>query len=627
MLKITNTSKIICDEAHYSKKISWISCKKFHLRGFLAISLHLHFKDGRIEPQLMVEVNRGEIIRRCRQQGILITASFYQKLSTHSDPLAILQSAKEFNINGVLDKNHFQLLAKLLANSSQQPPLLSQPLSKDDSAINSTLPENVNLDITQMEPTPHSPMTTPILKTKPQSTVSLKNAATEQIRARTVAPMVTPQPLAPHLMEGLQDYEIEDFPTLATDVDVDFQVHFDITGNSVTEGKMDDIYSHFTNRLERIKKMIVMGGELPSRVTELNRLLSDRQAFTGRDNIACAVGLVNEPRNTKNGHLIFELEDNTSSITCLLRKDEDDPNPIISHGLMPDDVIGVSGTFSNTGDLFYVNDLHFPPLRRRTRKHATEAQVSVAFLSDIHVGSKTFLEAQWNKMIQWFHNDPLAKTIKYFVLSGDCVDGIGIYPNQDKELAIPDLFNQYDEFARLLHQLPDWVECIMLPGNHDAVRPAEPQPALEPEIQQSFNTTKFVGNPCDFSLHGVRILSYHGKSIDDYVSGMRNVTYANPVQAMREMMQRRHLAPQWGGKTPLSPEPEDNLVINTVPDIFVTGHVHGHACTDHKGTTLICSSTWQDQTSYQRMLGFQPKPCILTVVNLGTHMTANIPFA
>jgi hypothetical protein len=38
----------------------------------------------------------------------------------------------------------------------------------------------------------------------------------------------------------------------------------------------------------------------------------------------------------------------------------------------------------------------------------------------------------------------------------------------------------------------------MLPGNHDAVRPAEPQPTFEKDIQQDYNTTTFVGNPCDF---------------------------------------------------------------------------------------------------------------------------------
>ena len=229
-------------------------------------------------------------------------------------------------------------------------------------------------------------------------------------------------------------------------------------------------------------------------------------------------------------------------------------------------------------------------------------------------------------MIKWFHESDVAKSIKYLVLSGDVVDGIGIYPGQEKELAIPDVFKQYSEFAKLLEMLPEWVECLLLPGNHDAVRPAEPQPAIDPEIQQDYNSTIFVGNPCKFKLHGVSLLSYHGKSLDDFV-GMRELDYSIPQEAMKQMLQRRHLAPSWGKKTPLSPEPEDNMVIDEIPDIFVTGHVHGHHCSNYRGTTLICSSTWQDQTSYQRMLGFQPKPCILTVVNLKTHETASIPFA
>ena len=113
----------------------------------------------------------------------------------------------------------------------------------------------------------------------------------------------------------------------------------------------------------------------------------------------------------------------------------------------------------------------------------------------------------------------------------------------------------------------------------------------------------------------MRVLSYHGKSIDDFVATLRSVSI-QPERAMQAMLERRHLAPSWGGKTPLSPEPEDNLVISTVPDIFVTGHVHGHFVGNYKGTTMVHSSTWQNQTDFQRMLGFQPKPCILTVVNL-----------
>ena len=109
-------------------------------------------------------------------------------------------------------------------------------------------------------------------------------------------------------------------------------------------------------------------------------------------------------------------------------------------------------------------------------------------------------------MIHWFKNDPMARTIKYFVLSGDGVDGIGIYPGQDKHLAIKDLYKQYSELARLLEEIPDWIDIIILPGNHDAVRPAEPQPSsgslrFSKIIQMQF----LLAIPCDFSLHGVRV--------------------------------------------------------------------------------------------------------------------------
>ena len=476
----------------------------------------------------------------------------------------------------------------------------------------------------------------------PQSHIDMirkegKNVFTQKAPAltsspgRVIAPIVEPKTEEISMRNNMPDWRREDFPMDAVDAIVNVEVHYDITGNSITEGKMGDINDAFNDRLERLRKLIIANSRLPRRPLEIARLQAERSRFQGRENVAVAIGLVNDPRHTKNGHLMFSLEDSSGEMNCLLmnRKGEDriiEHSRIVESGLMPDDVVGVSGSFSQDGGLFYIDDLHFPMHDRHEKKFAEQA-VSVAFLSDVHLGSKTFLEAQWHKMVRWFNTDPLARTIKYLILSGDCVDGVGIYPGQDKELLIKDFYKQYSSFAELVELLPDWVECIMLPGNHDAVRPAEPQPTLEPEIQQDYNSTMFVGNPCDFSLDGVRILSYHGKSIDDFVAGLRNVTYKDPVEAMRQMLRRRHLAPQWGGKTPLSPEPEDGLVIREVPDIFVTGHVHGHACVDFRGTTLIQSSTWQDQTSYQRMLGFQPKPCMLTVVNLGTHKTISIPFA
>ena len=447
---------------------------------------------------------------------------------------------------------------------------------------------------------------------------------------RVIAPIssneISPAP-RPH---GLSHYSLEDFPMLAEDVDSEIEVHFDITGNSVTEGKLSDIKSFFNSRLHQIRNLMIEGRSLPRRPISNSEAYRNRQRYSSNEYEITIVGLVSEPRWAKSGNLMFLLEDETTQIQCLL-KPPSGANPLHAalDGLMNDDVVGVSGFFiGDRTDLFIISNIHFPPLPRRAKNAANiEESVSAAFLSDVHVGSKTFLEPQWQKMINWFKTDPLAKTIKYFVLSGDGVDGVGIYPGQDRHLAITDLFKQYGALAMLLSDLPDWVDVIILPGNHDAVRPAEPQPALDPEVQQDYTDAIFVGNPCDFSLHGVRILSYHGKSIDDFVAGLRSVTYAKPEMAMRSMLERRHLAPSWGGKTPLSPEPEDSMVIGTIPDIFVTGHVHGQYIGDHKGTTIVHSSTWQDQTDYQRMLGFQPKPCILTVINLHTHASASIPFA
>jgi DNA polymerase II small subunit len=85
---------------------------------------------------------------------------------------------------------------------------------------------------------------------------------------------------------------------------------------------------------------------------------------------------------------------------------------------------------------------------------------------------------------------------------------------------------------------------------------------------------------------------------------------------MREMLIRRHLVPIYGGKTPIAPEREDYLAIDRVPDVFVTGHVHWAGIEEYKGVVMINSSTWQSQTTYQRMHNMNPLVCRVPIVNL-----------
>ncbi|MFL2955797.1 MAG: metallophosphoesterase [Candidatus Thalassarchaeaceae archaeon] len=450
---------------------------------------------------------------------------------------------------------------------------------------------------------------------------------------RVIAP-ITPNEIAPPPRpHGLDHYSLQDFPLQAKDVDTEIDIHFDITGNSVTEGRLIDMQSCFMDRLSKIRKMIIESSipRLPRRPIRVSEAWAERKSRNSSATEVTLIGLVEFKRFGKNGDIQFAIEDESGSVECVLYSKPEWEKPEyryhpVKDGLLDDDVLGVTGYFTESGRL-RATDLHRPGLEYREKARAgSHAAVSVAFLSDIHVGSKTFLAPQWEKMIQWFKEDPLAKNIRYFVMTGDGVDGIGIYPGQERHLQIKDLYKQYGELARMVEALPDWVDTIILPGNHDAVRPAEPQPALDPEVQQDYSDVTFAGNPSDFSLHGVRVLAYHGVSISDFVSSLRSVTFEHPERAMMAMLERRHLAPSWGGKTPLSPEPEDSMVIQTIPDIFVTGHVHGHHASQYKGTHVIHSSTWQNQTDYQRMLGFQPRPCILTIVNLDTHAVASVPF-
>lgn len=406
---------------------------------------------------------------------------------------------------------------------------------------------------------------------------------------------------------------------LASDYPTDIKLGLPV-GETEQSGKLENIVNLFEDRFEQLHKVLrqEMGFKRTSTIREIRK---NRSAFRHRE--CNVIGIVANSRRTKSGGKMIELEDKTGTLNVFVRK-EDPAAATILH----DDVIGVTGNFSESGDMFFVSRVQFPEFLDTQNKGGQEFDpVSIAFASDIHIGSKYFLEKEWFDMLDWLNSDHhVAKNIKYLVLSGDVVDGIGVYPGQDDNLNITDVYDQYEFCARSLDKLPDHITPIILPGNHDAVRPAEPQPVLEPLIQQKFNSTVHVGNPCRMELSGIDVLSYHGKGIDDMVPRMKNVTYEAPVEAMKEMMNKRHLAPMWGERNALSPEEEDQMTIIKKPDIFVTGHTHAHQQEWYRGTQLIVSSTWQGQSDFMRMLGYKPKMGYLSVYNIQNRESKTIQF-
>src|SRR3546814_3291646 len=72
-----------------------------------------------------------------------------------------------------------------------------------------------------------------------------------------------------------------------------------------------------------------------------------------------------------------------------------------------------------------------------------------------------------------------------------------------------------------------------------------------------------------------------------------------------------------GQRTPISPEKDDMMVITEVPDIFHSGHVHVMDVQNYRGTLIVNSGTWQDQTPFQQTMGIMPTSGIAIAVKIG----------
>jgi DNA polymerase II small subunit len=271
------------------------------------------------------------------------------------------------------------------------------------------------------------------------------------------------------------------------------------------------------------------------------------------------------------------------------------------------------------------------PDRIPNRSHSEAYSV---LISDLHIGSKFFMEDEFQMFLNWLNgkeeNKDIVSKIKYICICGDLIDGIGIFPHQDRELLEKDSFSQMEHATNLLAKIPKHIQVFMIPGNHDLGRRALPQPAIPRKYADkiySLSNITMLGNPCMINMDGVKTLMFHGQSLDDTIATIPGLSYSKPAEAMKILLKSRHLSPIYGQRTPIAPELEDMMVIEDVPDIFHSGHVHVIDVDSYKGTLVVNSGAWQTQTPFQRAMGITPTPGIAIVVNLATLRPYQINFA
>jgi len=364
-------------------------------------------------------------------------------------------------------------------------------------------------------------------------------------------------------------------------------------------GKIEDFIYLFQDRYKKLSKLI------EKRLTNILDIEKIKSSISGRE--ASLIGLVKSKTIGKSG-IIIEVEDLTESIKVFVPQKSAYFND--AQNIVNDEVIGVTGKIS--GSLFIANKIVFPEVEVKTPKKV-EKDIEIAFISDLHVGSKLF----YSKNFEAFLKDlPNFEKLKYIIISGDIVDGIGIYPNQINELSIKDIYKQYEVFMNLLGMIPESIHVFVAPGNHDAARRAEPQ-EFEKDMVKSFPNVSFISNPAYINIEGLEILVYHGTSLDSIIAAIPGLSYLKPEEAMIQLLRKRHLSPIYG-TNPIAPIAKDNLVIETEPDILVMGHIHRNAFVNYKGVIVINAGTWQGKTEFQIKQGHVPTPCLATFYNIKT---------
>ena len=400
---------------------------------------------------------------------------------------------------------------------------------------------------------------------------------------------------------------------------------------------INDFIGLFNTRFRQLESMLRQRQELKN-LLSISRAIGKRE----REEVS-VIGMVQKKEINKNGNIIINLEDPTGEITTIINKNKRELFDQAQEVVL-DSVIGLTGTGHNR--VIFANNIIQPeiPFSKELRKSPTEEYA--VFLSDMHVGSNLFLEDSFKKFLKWINGEignegqrELAKKIKYLFIIGDLVDGVGIYPGQEEELLIKDIYKQYEKCAELLSHIPKYIQIIICGGNHDAMRVAEPQPLLYKDfagpIWELENVT-LVSNPAVVNIgqqegfSGFDVLMYHGYSFDYYVANVDKLRnqggYDRPDLIMRFLLQKRHLAPSHTSTLYLPTKNKDYLFIENAPDFFVTGHIHKSSVSNYRNITLICGSCWQAKTSFQEKVGHHPEPSRVPIVNLQTRKARILRF-
>ncbi|MAF35272.1 hypothetical protein CMO91_05495 [Candidatus Woesearchaeota archaeon] len=410
---------------------------------------------------------------------------------------------------------------------------------------------------------------------------------------------------------------------------------------SSSKYNVEVVYSYQDFNKKRVVQDFV--GHMNARFKQMELILRSRQELQHLTSIArvtpgssvSIIGLILDKYVTKNEHISLEMEDRSGkSIKVIITKNSKDYS--IAKDLSLDQVIGIVG---RAGDnVIFASAVLLPdiPLQQQVKQSPDETYVVV--LSDTEMGSNNFMHDEFQRFLAWIQGKwgnaeqrRIASKVGYVFVVGDIVAGIGIYPGQETEVAYNSVKQMYDEAALAFASIPKHIPIIMCAGNHDSVRLSEPQPCLDIDhaaaLYELPNIT-MVSNPSWLNIHasedfsGFSILLYHGMSYPYFADTVNSIRQSGRQASdktelvMEYLLKCRHLAPSHTSSFYIPDPKHDALVIDSIPDYFLSGHIHKARVKTYRGVNLVVGSCWQPSTQFQQRMGHNPDPCVVPVLNL-----------
>ena len=391
-----------------------------------------------------------------------------------------------------------------------------------------------------------------------------------------------------------------------------------------------------------------------ARYNVMRKILADREELANLNSVSriqkkkekgevAIIGLISDKVVFKSGTIMLYVEDPTGIIKVMIKEDHIEAYKTAKESNL-DEIIGVVGT--NGEDIIFANNIVLPDIPENKELKKSPDEANAIFIGDFHYGSKVFVQEAFDKFLSWIRaekgNDEqkeAARKVKYVFLLGDLVEGVGIYPKQEEHLLIKDIYKQYEAIAKQLAKIPTHIKIIICPGNHDAMRIAEPQPPLYKDFAEAIwnlPNVVMVSNPSYVNIHksevfsGINVLLYHGFSFiyyADMVESIRsNGGAKRPDLIMEYLLRRRHLAPAHKSTLYLPNAKFDPLVIDKVPDVFASGHIHRVSASNYRNVTMLNCSCWLKTTEFQEKVGVIPQTGRAVLMELHTRKVKILKF-